>query len=189
MRGVARLRAHPGTARVRWFLLCIALLAASPVFAFESHVVNVRMSLTAPVNVDRGEFELGADGVESADFTVALTPSFLEQSRLDAVGYRIVASLEPSDEFAARSATPTVVCVRDPVESDGMSDEAERGLLGTNPKDASDRWTVALRPPEGALSGSVEATASVTETASVARWSVHVRVEVIGYGGATESGQ
>lgn len=196
---------------MRTLLLSIALLAASPVFAFESHVVNVRMSLTAPVNIDRGELELGADGIESAGFTVALTPSFLDQTRLGVVDYRIIASLEPIDGHAAGDATPTVVCVRDSAERDGTPDEAEHGLLGTSPMDTSDRWVVTLRPsddvvagvpdvevsasetppadPAVSASGSAEATVSATEPVAASRWSVHIRVEVIGYGAMAEAGE
>lgn len=209
MRRVASLQVHLGTARIRVLLVCMSLLLVSPVLAFESHVVNVRMSLTAPADVDRDEFELAADGTESTAFSVTLTPAFLEQSRLDVVDYRVITSVEPADELAARAPTPTVVCVRDPAEGDETPDDVGRARLGTDPTDPSDRWIVTLQPasdgamtglpeagepssetpPTGssfAASGSIVATAAVAEAA---RWSVRVWVEVVGYGATGEAGE
>lgn len=129
-------------------LLAIALLLAVPAaLAFESHTINVRMTLGSPVVLSEESFMLAAGDADRATFTVELAPAFAAQERLDGLEYRLVATVEPADSVAARVAQPpTIVFTRSPAERDVAADAADRAYLTADPPDAGDRWAVALEP-------------------------------------------
>lgn len=146
-------------------LVCMLLLIAVPVLAaaFESHTVNVRMDLSAPVQLSASTFELTGDDPATA-LSVALTQTFRDQVRLDRLDYRVIATIEPADPSVATGVLPAVVLVRDPDETDTAPDRADSASLGTRPDDPSDSWFVALEPTTGRASAESGAGAPPVET-------------------------